>query len=416
MDVYFARFILPVAAPLIRDGAIAIEDGRIASAGPRKEVLEAAGSDARVLDLGNAIVIPGLVNAHTHVELSCLADDPPAGEDYASWVFDLLSKKEKMDREAAATAAETALAKLRSRGTVAIGDVANETWSAPAIARSGLHGIVFHEIYGTNSARAESLIAEAAGRLEALGADKDVAQAEGRVRIALSPHAPHTTSAPLLRALAGRSAACGDPFSIHVAESQAETAFLRDGGGPLAPFYRDRGFLHEGWKPPGSSPVGYLHRLGVLSPRTMAVHCVHLTQQDHSLLQAGRVTVVTCPRSNRRLNVGVAPIPKLMKAGVPVALGTDSLASAPDLDLFAEMAALCEEHPSLSPAAVLRMATLNGARILGVDDRLGSIEPGKLAELIVVPAGEGDRSPLETVCSAPEQVYLLSEAPGEAVS
>jgi cytosine/adenosine deaminase-related metal-dependent hydrolase len=159
--------------------------------------------------------------------------------------------------------------------------------------------------------------------------------------------------------------------------------------------------------------VGYLHRLGIFSSRTLAVHCVHLDQQDHSLLQAGQVTVVTCPRSNARLGVGTAPIQKLLSAGIPVALGTDSLASNPDLDLFAEMAALVDAHEGLYPAPVLRMATLNGARALGLDDRLGSIEVGKLAALLVIPLDDPGTKPFDAVCSNPELVYPLAEAPAE---
>jgi len=305
---------------------------------------------------------------------------------------------------------------MTARGTVAIGDVANEMWIGPLIARSGLYAVVFHELYGLRSDEAEALLAEAAAKLETLGADTDVKAAAGRVQIALTPHSPHTTSTPLLRALAGRSAACGDPLTIHVAETAAEVALLRDGSGPLAEFFRERGLADDQWQAPKSTPVGYLHRMGVLSPRTLAVHCVHLDRQDRSLLQAGRVTVVTCPRANRYLEVGTAPIPKLLGEGVPVALGTGSLASAPDLDLFAEMAALVAEHPSLSPAAVLRMATLNGAKALGLYPDLGAIEVGKLASLLVVPLADPAQKPFEAVCANPSVVHPLAEAPWDSGS
>jgi cytosine/adenosine deaminase-related metal-dependent hydrolase len=272
---------------------------------------------------------------------------------------------------------------------------------------------VFHELFGLRGEEAEALLADAAAKLDTLGSDPDLQAASGRVRVALTPHSPHTTSTPLLRALAGRSAACGDPLTIHVAESEAEVALLRDGSGPLADFFRQRGLADDQWQPPRSTPVGYLHRMGVLSPRTLAVHCVHLDRQDRSLLQAGRVTVVTCPSSNRYHDVGTAPIPKLLGEGVPVALGTGSLASAPDVDLFAEMAALVAEHPGLAPAAVLRMATLNGARALGLLEDLGSIEAGKLAALNVVPLADPADKPFEVVCANPPEVFPLAEAPWE---
>jgi 5-methylthioadenosine/S-adenosylhomocysteine deaminase len=413
MKVYTARYVLPVSSALIRDGAVAVDQDRIVGVGPRQDVLEAAGAEAELRDLADAVILPGLINAHTHLELSWMKDDPPPGGDYVTWLGDLLRRRDSVDPDRGREAAEAALREMVSRGTVAVGDVANDTWIAALIARSGLHGIVFHELYGLRGADAETVLEEAAANLEQWGADPDIQKAGNRVRIALTPHAPHTTSTQLLRALAGRAEACGEPLTIHVAESKAEAALLRDGSGPFVDLFRERGFWDDEWQPPGASPVGYLHRLGIFSSRTLAVHCVHLDQQDHSLLQAGQVTVVTCPRSNARLGVGTAPIQKLLSAGIPVALGTDSLASNPDLDLFAEMAALVDTHPGLYPAPVLRMATLNGARALGLDDRLGSIEVGKLAALLVVPLADPGTKPFDAVCSNPELVYPLAEAPAE---
>lgn len=413
MQVYAARYVLPVSGPLIREGAVAVEDGRIVAVGPRSGVVESAGSDTPVRELGDVVVLPGLINAHTHLELSWMKDDPPPGGDYTVWLQAFLEKREKTDSDAAVAAAERAIGEMVARGTVAVADVANEFWTAPLLARSGLHGIVFHELYGLEPGDAESELEEAARRLNELAADADLDKAGGRIQIALTPHAPHTTSAPLLRALTGRAAASGEPLTLHVAESQGEVEMLRNGKGPLADLFRSLGFLDDHWEAPGVSPVRYLHGLGVLSQRTLAVHCVHLDQQDQSLLQAGRVTVVACPRSNERLGVGTARISKLLSAGVPVALGTDSLASVPDLDLFAEMAAMAGGQESLAPAAVLRMATLNGARALGLEDRLGTIEPGKLASLYVIPLPDPETKPFDVVCSNPERVYPLAEAPVE---
>jgi cytosine/adenosine deaminase-related metal-dependent hydrolase len=416
MLVYTARYLLPVSSPLVRDGAVAIDAERIVQAGPLAKVLESVGEAAEVRELGEVVLLPGLINAHTHLELSWLGRDPLPTGDYAGWLAELLKRRDGADVEAARSAAEESLRQMTARGTVAVADVANDSWIAPLIARSAMHGIVFHELYGLYSDGAEAALEQAAQSLESWGADPDVAAAGDRLRIALTPHAPHTTSTPLLRALAGRSAACGDPLTIHVAESEAEVALLRDGSGPLVELYRELDFWDPQWKPPAASPVGHLHRLGLFSPRTLAVHCVHLDAQDHSLLQAGRVTVVTCPRSNRWLGVGIAPIPRLLKAGVPVALGTDSLASNDNLDLFAEMAALREAHPELAPAAILRMATLNGARALGIEARLGSIDAGKLALLNVVPLADPEQKPFEAVCSNPADVYRLADAPWEPAS
>jgi cytosine/adenosine deaminase-related metal-dependent hydrolase len=296
------------------------------------------------------------------------------------------------------------------RGTVAVGDVANHGWIPALLARTPLWAVVFHELFGFRGVDAETFVNEAANRLDAM--DADSAESDGRVRVALTPHAPHTTSPALLKALAGRSAATGAPLSVHVAESETEASFLRGGADEFRAFLTERGVWDEGWTPPGQSPVEHLDRLHVLTPRTLAVHCVHLGQRDVSRLQARGVTVVTCPRSNERLGVGSTPVPKLLGEGIPVALGTDSLATTADLDLFAEMATLRTQHPGVAPAAVLRMATINGAAALGMEDRIGSIEPDKSAALIVVPVDPGG-APLETLVSEPKSVFRLEAAPWE---
>jgi len=399
MRVLTAKHVIPVATRPVPNGAVAIDAGRIVAVGRRDEVLERAGADAEVEDLGRAALLPGLVNAHCHVELSWMAEDPPPLGDYADWVRGLIERRDHEDESVVRVAAERAIDFMVSRGTVAVGDIANGTSVIPLLRRSAMRGVIFHEIFDPRPGQAEQLIGRA---IERLDAQTD----EGDWRIVPTPHAPHTTSETLLRALAGRSAVTGEPLSIHVAESAAEVALLDDASGPFPDLFRERGLWDEAWSPPGLTPIEYLDRLGVLTERTLAVHCVHLLQRDHSKLQARGVHVVTCPRSNERLGVGIAPVPALLAEGIPVALGTDSLASAPDLDLFAEMAALRETHPKLAPAAVLRVATLNGARALGLADRLGSIEPGKLADLIVVPLA-GDDDPLGELCSVPSEIRRI---------
>ena len=407
MIVYTARHVVPVGSPPVGAGAVAVQDGRIAHVGRKRDVLRAAGAHAETKDLGDVVVLPGLVNAHTHLELSWAESEPAPSVDYVSWVRDLLARRRAVAPEAARRAAESAVRSIAARGTVAVGDVGNEAWIAPILARSPLLAVVFHEIYGFHARDAERLLDEAAARLDGLADDPDVRAAGDRILLTLTPHAAHSTSAALLKALAGRAAAAHEPMSVHVAESDAETELIARGAGAFVDLLRERGVWDDGWKAPALSPVEYLDRLGVLSPRTLAVHCVHVGQQDLSRLQARGVTVVTCPRSNARLGVGKAPVPRFLASGIPVALGTDSVASAPDLDLFAEMAAVRAEHPSLAPAAVLRMATLYGASALGKGKELGSLEPGKRALLLAVRLTDPSDDPLETVTSNPPEVTPL---------
>ncbi len=408
MIVYTARHVLPVASPPLVDGAVAVREGRIAAVGRRHEVSKAAGAGAETRDLGNAVLLPGLVNAHTRIDLSWMRDDPPPAESWAAWFRDVLERQSRPDDAAVRAAAEETVAAMAARGTVAVGDVAVRPVAAQVLARSTLHGVVFLELSGLRTDEAERILDRAAETLDAVERTPEVKAAAGRVSVVLAPHGAHTTSPALLKALAGRAAATGEILTVQAGESADETSMLHDGSGPLPEILRSLGLWDEGWRAPGHSPIECLDRLGVLSSRTLVVHGVQFGAQDLSKLQARGATLVTCPRSNVRLGVGRTPVPKLLSMGIPVALGTGSLASAGDLDLFAEMASLRSEHPGLSPAAVVRMATLNGARALRLERHLGTIEVGKLAALAVVGIEDPGDDPFEAVTSGPEAASSLA--------
>ena len=415
MIVYAAKHLLPVASPPIQSGAVVVHEGRIATVGRRKDVVRAH-PGVEVRDLGDAAIVPGLINAHTHLELSHLHDPAAQPTTFMTWLQDLVGRRGEATEEAVMSAATAAVETMVSRGTVAVGDVGNGVVAGRVLARSPLRGILFHELYGFRAAEAESILDRAAARLDAIESDPAVAGARGRLIAVLTPHAAHTTSGPLLKALGGRATASNEVLSIHVAESDEEMQLLRDGTGPFKDFLIERGAWDPAWKAPGLTPVEYLDRLGVLTPRTLAVHCVHLDHQDLSRLQARGLTVVTCPRSNQRLGVGKAPVGKLLASGIPVALGTDSLASSPEVDVFNEIAALRQEHPGLAPAAALRIATLNGARALGLVKDLGTIETGKLAALAVIALADPNDDPLEAVTWSAETIAPLESAVFEATT
>jgi cytosine/adenosine deaminase-related metal-dependent hydrolase len=411
MRVYLARHLYPVASPPVVDGAVAVEGGRIALVGARDNVLESVPAGSEVRDLGASAILPGLVNAHTHLELSWLASCRPRGGDLVGWIRELLGAREAEDPSEARRCAEAELERMLDRGTVAVGDIANRSWCGPLVAGSGLHGVLFHEVFRFRGADAQQTLSSATSARDDL--ERSIDRTESRLRAAVAPHAAHTSSATLLRGLSHVGEDRGDPLSLHLAESPDESRFLLDGSGPFRELLEERGGWDPSWQAPGVSPVQYADRVGLLSPRTLAVHCVQLDAQDHGTLQRRGVTVVTCPRSNAYLGVGTAPVCALLAEGIPVALGTDSLVSAPDLDLFGEVAAALRTHPQLSPAAVLRIATVNGARALRVDDRLGTIEAGKLAELVVLPLHSETEDPLESLRDVPERVHRIDRADWE---
>lgn len=396
MEILQAGWVLPVSRAPIRDGRVAVEGGRVAWVGGHEDPGLPAGA---VRDLGPGVLLPGLVNAHCHLELSHLAGRVPFGGGFVAWIEALVAarggasatapRSEAADPAAdeaervARAATSSAIRFLEERGTVAVGDVSNALAHVDALAASSLSAVVFAELLAWDPARAEATLSWGEARLKAVA---PLLRAGLEVRLAA--HAPHSVSPELLRLLAARGGLGG----IHLAESPDESRFLADGGGDWAGFLARRGLGHVAFQPPGRSPVGHLEALGALEPRLVAVHGVQLGPADRELLARRGVSLVLCPRSNRNLGVGTADVPALVAAGVRLALGTDSLASAETLDVLDDAVLLHRQFPALEPALILRLATAGGAAALGFSD-LGAIAPGCRAALVFAAAERTPEDP-----------------------
>jgi cytosine/adenosine deaminase-related metal-dependent hydrolase len=384
MELLSAAWIVPGAGPPIRDGLVAVDQGRIAWVGGREDAGRPAGP---VRDLGRGVLLPGLVNAHCHLELSHLAAvRGQAQRGYVAWVEALVERRSLADPADARARTEAAIDELKTTGTAAVGDVSNALGHLDLLDASGLAAVVFYELLAWDPARAEAVLEDARRRVA------DIARAGVRTPVRLAAHAPHSVSPPLLRALARD----GGPAAIHLAESEAEQRFLSEGDSEWSAFLGRRGVGHVSFAPPRTTPVRYLDGLGALPPGLVAAHCVHVDADECALLARRGVFVVVCPRSNRTIGVGIPPVPEMLGAGVEVCLGTDSLASADSLDLLQDAAALHREFPALEPAAIVRMATATGARALGLGD-LGVIARGKRAALAFAPGTATD--PLDFLVS-----------------
>lgn len=372
MPTLTAEWIVPVSRPPLRRGWLHVREGRIeAVGGPSGR--PPAGD---VVDLGGSVLMPGLVNAHTHLELSHLAGRVDATGGWTEWVRRLVAARPEGGPEEARRATAAAIQSLVESGTVAVADVANGLSHLELLQDSGLAVLLLHELVGWDP-RAAAPIARAA--------DERIAAAKKRIRgpaikVALAAHAPHSVSPALFHELLER----GGPASLHLAESPVEARFLRSGDAAWSAFLAERGVGEVAFEPPGTSPVRYVDQLGALRARTLAVHCVQVDEQDAALLASRGVHAVLCPRSNRQLGVGLPPLPLLMRAGVRLSLGSDSLASAPDLDVLQDAALLRAAYPEVAPSALVHIATLGGAEALGLAGELGSLEPGKRAALAIV--------------------------------
>jgi cytosine/adenosine deaminase-related metal-dependent hydrolase len=382
MRILAASWVLPVSGPPILDGAVGVEDGRIAWVGPRLEA--PVGS---LTNLGPGVLLPGLINAHCHLELSHLHALSAEERDFVPWVAALVTQRAAAEPRAAERALQEAIAWLEHEtATAGVADVSNTLASVRPLAASTLRAVVFHELFGWDPARCDEVLRSAEELRVAVGAS--------RVDVRPAAHAPHSVSPALFAALRKQ----GGPAALHLAESPAETEFLRTGTGEWPELLRSRGLVDVRFAPAGVNPVQYVARLGVLHEGLLAAHAVQVDEADIATLARHRVAVVVCPRSNRTLRVGVAPVPRLLAGGVSVCLGTDSLASSPDLDVAREMVTLRQQFPDLSGRAIVQMATAAGARALGFSD-LGTLEVGKSAQFAFAAAPSVPPDPEEWVLS-----------------
>ena len=382
----------------MRNGWVAVERGRVVAVGGPHEAPPDSQRQTSVTTVESQAILPGLVNAHTHLELSWLRGKVPPADSMPAWVTGLMAHR-RTANDLSEPIAE-AIRELRMTGTALVGDITNSLASYEALADSDVSAAIFHELLGFRVSDPAAVVAEASRRLAELTPYE-------WLRPVLVPHAPYSVSPDLIRAIG--QASDRHPLSMHLGESREEVQFLQSGSGPWRTLIEMLGVWTDSWRPPGCGPVEYVSRLGLVSDRLIAVHGVQFTDAELERVAAAGATVVTCPRSNRWTGAGTPPIERFYASGARVAIGTDSLASVEDLNLFNEIAAVRCLAPSVAPDRLLRSATLDGAQALGFGRDFGSIEPGKLAALIAVrvPADVADVEEYLVGGIAPEQVQWL---------
>ena len=376
MRIVSADWVVPVEGDPLADGAVAIgDDGRIAAVGPS-------------VDLGageafpGCVILPGFVDCHSHLEYAVYAGFGD-GLPFSSWIGLHVARKALLDLDdMRAIATDGAHACLRS-GITTVGDCSFAGAAAEAASAAGLRAIVFLEVFGRDGS-AMDRFGDLRDRVECVLSE--------RVALGVSPHAPYTCTIELYEACAR----LGLPTATHLAESIAEREFLVGGSGDWS------AFAEMLVPPPGSTGIRMLAGAGLLGPGLVAAHCVHVEDDEIALLAQHGVGVAHCPRSNGILGCGIAPLARLLDAGIPVGIATDSPASTPSFDLFEELrtaivaARARERRPdALSAHTALELATLGGARVLGLDADVGSLVAGKWADLTVVSLDDSPLSPVE---------------------
>jgi cytosine/adenosine deaminase-related metal-dependent hydrolase len=382
--------------PPIRGGALVVDgDGGIVAVGAA-DALRQQYADARWDAPRDAVLVPGFVNAHTHLELSALRGRVPGGRGFGPWVAEMMAERARVAPESDVEAIDAAVSELLAAGTAAVGEVTNSLASVPALGGVPLVARVFAEVFGLGRGAAEAMREGLRARVAALGA------LPANLAVTLAPHTAYTLHADVLMALCDEARTTGALTSLHLAEHAAERAFLRDGSGPFAEFLRARGVPLAAHVAPGIDAVRHAQACGALGPHVLAVHLADAREDELAILAETQTPVVLCPRSNLHIELRLPPLEQILRAGIRPGLGTDSLASAPSLDVLAEARALRARFPRVSARALVAMATGWGARALGVEDVAGTFAPGRTPGVVAFAPAAG------AVPNDPE-AWLLSE-------
>jgi aminodeoxyfutalosine deaminase len=399
-----ARYVFPVAAPPIDGGWLGISGSGIVAVGQKVP-------DGPVLDLGNAAILPGLVNAHTHLEFSDLA--APIGRPGISlpdWIEQVVARR-RTTAETGQSAVAQGLRESLVAGTTALGEIATSDWRAncrPAV-KPHANVVMFHE----SIAPLRDRVADASQAAEKFLLSEQTVE---EVRAALSPHAPYTVRPELLTNLVGLARRFQVPLAMHVAESPEEIELLRSGSGP----FRELLERLQSWDPRADARyprvLDYLEQLA-RAPRALVVHGNYLDRVELDFLadRAKTMAVVYCPRTHHFFGHSPYPLARMLAMNISLALGTDSRASNPDLSLFEEMRFVAGHHREVKPSKILELGTLAGARALGLDARMGTLEPGKLANLTVIQLDDRPETDPHELLFAPSARVVQTWMRGEIV-
>jgi cytosine/adenosine deaminase-related metal-dependent hydrolase len=392
-----ARWLLPVDGPPIERGALLVApSGRLEAVGPDAAVPRP--HDVPAVEFEHAAILPGLINTHTHLELTGFAGQVPDGE-FPGWIGRLRQLKSTRKPAEYLAAARRGLQDCYASGVTTVADTGDSGAVMRALSETDGSGVAYQEVFGPDPSRADESLAMLQSSVRELAP-----LVTRRLRIGVSPHAPYTVSGPLFRAVATWACAERLPLAVHVAESPAESQFLLTHSGPFADAWLARGIPLPSSR--GRTPVAWLADHGVLSENSLCIHAVQVGSQDIQRLAGAGAAVAHCPQSNQAHGHGVAPVQALLDAGIRLGLGTDSVVSVGALDLLAEARA-AGALLSLDADQLLELCTLGGARAIGVDSETGSLRVGKWADCTVIRVPPGPGSPAQRVlASSPADVLL----------
>lgn len=401
MKILSAEYVLPISAVPINDGAVAIDCSKIVAVGAKDEIIRQY-PDATHENFGKAAILPGFVNCHSHLEITSMRgalDD--VEHDFSAWLLKLNGLRAKLSDDDIRAAAVAGAVEGAQAGVTCFGDIGRMGHAGlHALKTVGLRGIVFQETeFSADNRTADDDFLKLATKYEEL----KVGETE-LVRVGLSPHSPYTVGSRLLELIAQYAILNRVPLTIHAAESADEHELLTQGTGYFTEVYEKYGVE---WNSPHCTPIEYLERLGVLSTQPLLAHCVKVSDSDIAKIAANGAKIAHCPKSNAKFGHGYAPFEKFLDEVISVGLGSDSVASNNVCDLLEEsrFAALVARNREgnqrfITAKQMLETATLGGAKALGLDAIIGTLEPGKQADIAIVSLTHIAQQPVNDIHTA----------------
>jgi cytosine/adenosine deaminase-related metal-dependent hydrolase len=401
MRILSGDYVLPISSSPIVGGAVCVNGSEIVAAGKR-DVIAAQFPGVHMEDFGEAAILPGFVNCHSHLEITSMRGSLDDVEhDFTAWLLKLNAMREALSEDDIIAAATAGATEGAEAGVTCFGDIGRYGRAGlDALKKVGLRGVVFQETeFSPEDKTADADLKKLIAKFESLRADET-----DLVKTGLSPHSPYTVGPRLFHLITEFAVANEVKLTIHAAESSDEDELLRKGTGFFTDVYKKYGVE---WHSPHSSSIEYLDRLGVLQARPLLAHCICVSETDIELIKTSGSTIAHCPKSNAKFGHGYAPFEQFLNAGIAIGLGSDSVASnnvcdMPEEARFAALAARnrAESKRFISAKEMLETATLGGARALGLDDKIGTIEAGKQADLAIVSLSHAAQQPIGDIHAA----------------
>lgn len=398
LQVVRAAAVVTMEGQVLRGGQLWIEAGRIAAIESAEK--DWGGSRRRGLDLGQAVLLPGLINGHCHLELSGLAGRIRYGGDFAGWLVRVMAGRPRT-RAAVAKAVRAGADASLAAGVTCVADISYRNRAWPVLREHPIRAVCFAECLGIGPRRFDAI--------ERLRRDMDGMTGDDRLLVGISPHAPYSVAAEVYRQCLELARRNGWLLTTHLSETRAEVQFVRDGKGSLYRLLRAMGLCDASVAGSGLRPVAYAKRIGLLDFGTLLAHVNYLDESELELLADSPCSVVYCPRSHRYFGHRGHRFRQMLEAGVNVCIGTDGLASSPSLSVLEELRLLRRRHRDLPGSTLLAMATINGARALGLGERIGSLKVGKRADIMAIPLDPaGPAEPLENILRSRAEPILVA--------